>query len=45
MKHRTSWMNRPGHPSTALNPTGGARNGHGSRAESETVISGPGMCP
>ena len=35
-KGRTARMNRPGHPSTALNPTGGARNGHGSRAEKES---------
>ena len=35
-KDRTGRMNRPGHPSTALNPTGGARNGHGSRAEKES---------
>jgi len=35
-KDRTGRMNRPGHPLTALNPTGGARNGNGSRAEKES---------
>ena len=35
-KDRTDPMNRPRHPSTAMNPTGGARNGHGSEAETES---------
>ncbi len=36
MKHRTDPTNRPRHPSTALNPTGGARHGHGSEVEKES---------
>jgi hypothetical protein len=34
-KDRTGSMVRPGHPSTAMNPTGGARHGDGIRAEKE----------
>ena len=36
MKRRTDPMNRPRHPSTAMNPTGGARHGHGSEVEKES---------
>ena len=35
-KDRTDPMNRPHHPSTTTNPTGGARNGNGSQAEKES---------
>lgn len=34
-KGRTKPVNRPHHPSTATNPTGGARHGYGSEAEKE----------
>ena len=34
-KDRTKSVNRPHHPSTATNPTGEARHGHGSEAEKE----------
>ncbi len=34
-KDRTGSMVRPGHPSTAMNPTGGASYGDGIRAEKE----------
>ena len=36
-KGRTSLTDRPAHPSTAMNPTGGARNGQGKRAEKERL--------
>ena len=34
-KGRTGLTVRPGHPPTAMNPTGGARNGYGNQAEKE----------
>jgi len=34
-KDQTESVNRPHHPSTATNPTGEARHGHGSEAEKE----------
>ena len=41
MKDRTNRTGRPGHPSTATNPQGEARHGHGSRAETESRCEGP----
>ena len=35
-KDQTDTVNRPDHPSTATNPIGGARHGHGSQAEKES---------
>ena len=49
-KDQTDTVNRPDHPSTATNPIGGARHGHGSQAEKEssrgkehTVRTNPGL--
>ncbi|MEM7011710.1 MAG: reverse transcriptase domain-containing protein [Verrucomicrobiota bacterium] len=41
MKDRTNRTGRLGHPSTATNPHGGARHGHGSWAEKESRCEGP----